>query len=164
MYVRRGTNGYQDKFAFDDKVTISILLVALLTAFGVILAILTRPPVISPLPDSGYSFSVQAMEPTPTPKNPGKTEIIAYIAKVWEKEGVYEQARAISCFVSESGLRANAYNFNSNGTYDAGISQLNSIHNLPDEVVYDPYKNIDYAFKLYKRRGWQSWYGAECQK
>ena len=162
MKTRRGTNGYQDKFAFEDKVTISILLVAFLTALGVIVAILTRPPIISPLPDSGYSFSVQAMEPTPTPKNPSKTEIIAYIAKVWENEGVYEQARAISCFVSESGLRADAYNFNSNGTWDGGVSMINSIHKQPDSVVYNVYKNIDFAYKLYKRRGWQPWYGSGC--
>ena len=162
MRTKRGTNGYENKFAFDDKVTISILLVAFFTALGVIFIILTRPPVISPLPDSGYSFSVQAMEPTPTPENPSKTEIIAYIAKVWENEGVYEQARAISCFVSESGLRADAYNFNANGTWDVGPAQLNSIHGLPDDVVYNPYKNIDYAYKLWKRRGWQSWYGNNC--
>lgn len=53
-----------------------------------------------------------------------------------------------------------AYNgHNSNGTNDAGLMQINSIHadliNLQDR--FDPIKNMAAAYQIYQHAGWSAW-------
>jgi hypothetical protein len=74
---------------------------------------------------------------------------------IYEKFGEenYKVARAVA--FGESRLNPNATNTNTNGTTDCGIFQINSIHGLQD--CTDPDKNIEYAYKLFQRRGWEPW-------
>ena len=96
--------------------------------------------------------------PTPTPK---RSEVIAYIAKTFEPEGPQVMVKAIECFYSESGLRWNAQNTNTNGTHDGGVAQINSVHKMGVEV-FDYKANIDKAYAMYKRQGFRPWYGKLC--
>lgn len=98
--------------------------------------------------------------PTPTPK---RSEVIAYIAKTFEPEGAQVMVKAVECFYSESGLRWNAVNTNKNGTKDGGVSQLNDVHKMTLEERLDYKKNIDKAYELYKRQGFNPWYGKLCK-
>lgn len=102
---------------------------------------------------------------TPTPAEPTELqEIVAYIAYKFEPEGKDVVVRAINCFYSESGLRTNAYGENNNGTNDAGVAQINSIHGLSIEERMNYKANIDKAYDIYKGRGdnFSAWYGKLC--
>ena len=103
-----------------------------------------------------------AVLPTPTP-TPKRSEVIAYIAKTFEPEGAQVMVKAVECFYSESGLRYNAVNVNTNGTHDGGVAQLNDVHKMSLEDRMDYKKNIDKAYELYKRQGFNPWYGKLCQ-
>lgn len=119
--------------------------------------------VISPLSDNPWVSQVQAKEPTPTPTpEPTLENIIAYITKKFEPEGKDAVIWAINCFYSESGLRPEAYHFNTNGTEDRGVAQINSIHGLTPQEAHTFTKNIDKAYEIYKRRGTDAWYGPSC--
>lgn len=63
---------------------------------------------------------------------------------------------------AESGCRADAYNAsNSNGSNDAGLMQINSIHVesglIDSEARFDPAANIDAAYAIYRGGGWEAW-------
>lgn len=116
-------------------------------------------------------FMAEAKEPTPTPTatpmpEPTPTEleeIVAYITRVFEKEGKHMVVWAINCFYSESGLRTEAVNKgNSNGTIDYGVAQVNSIHNYSPELLHTIKGNIDAAYEIYQRQGTKAWYGSRC--
>jgi len=69
-------------------------------------------------------------------------------------------ARAIC--MAESQGRPDAYNpLNSNGTNDAGLFQINSIHVISgligDQERFDPIKNVEAAYKIYKGSGFKAW-------
>jgi hypothetical protein len=105
--------------------------------------------------------------PTPTPSivEPSEKEkIVAYITRLWEKHGTDQVVRAINCFYSESGLRTDAYGVNNNGTNDAGVAQINSIHGLSVEERMDWKTNLDKAYHIYTSWGnsWKAWYGKAC--
>lgn len=65
---------------------------------------------------------------------------------------------------AESGCNQYAYNgtMNSDGTNDAGLFQINSIHDSTDSR-YDPATNVALAYKIYSSRtkwdssGWKAW-------
>ena len=119
--------------------------------------------VISPLSSNPFSHSVYAKEPTPSPSpEPTLQNIIAYIVEVFEPEGKETVVWAINCFYSESGLRHDAYNYNTNGTEDRGVAQVNSIHGLTPDEAHDFRINIDTAYQVYKRQGRAAWYGSRC--
>lgn len=61
---------------------------------------------------------------------------------------------AVAVCLAESQGYQYAINQNSNGTYDRGIWQLNSIHTAwTDAVAYDPVRATAAAFSLYVNRG-----------
>jgi hypothetical protein len=66
-------------------------------------------------------------------------------------------ARAVC--MAESHGRANAYRVNTNGTNDAGIMQINSIHAdlISSEDRFDPIKNMRAAYQIYQGSGWKAW-------
>jgi hypothetical protein len=73
----------------------------------------------------------------------------------------WAQAQAI--MATESGMRADAHNGNSNTGDDSwGLYQINRYGNLAksrptvDKLV-DPDFNVKYAADMYKRRGWADW-------
>ena len=95
---------------------------------------------------------------------PTKPNIVAYIMQVFGKYGTDVGVQAINCFYSESGLRTEAYNYNTNGTDDRGIAQINSIHGYNPQDLHDYTKNIDAAEKVFLRAGksFRPWYGTSC--
>lgn len=113
-------------------------------------------PSPSPTPTSTPS-------PTPTlapvveksnPDRSEKEEIIAYIVEVFGEEA----PNAFNVLYCENrGLRADAVNWNSNGSWDAGIFQINSIHGYTMDQMKDYKQNIKAAKKIFDGRGWNAW-------
>lgn len=68
---------------------------------------------------------------------------------------------ALAVAKCESGFRPTAYNQNSNGSYDAGIFQINSVHQARlDELglnKWDVEDNIKFARLLHEEQGWIPW-------
>lgn len=61
---------------------------------------------------------------------------------------------------AESGCRADAIGYNTNGTNDVGVFQINSVHvpNLiTDKARLDPVKNVAAAYAIYSSSGWSAW-------
>ncbi|MDQ3816096.1 MAG: hypothetical protein M3362_00210 [Acidobacteriota bacterium] len=49
---------------------------------------------------------------------------------------------------------------NKNGTIDYGVFQINSVHLKKGwklSELKDCYKNVDYAYEIYKASGWNPW-------
>jgi len=64
--------------------------------------------------------------------------------------------------MAESRGNPQAYNpSNSNGTNDKGLMQINSIHVnsglIGDDERFDPQKNLDAAYAIYKGSGFKAW-------
>lgn len=144
----------------DLKLKVRIL--STIVFFGAVGGVLyvTKPPVISGCPDSGCAIVVKTVYASDTDSE--LAQLTAYIVKKWESHGRSEAVHALSCFISESGLRTDAVGVNNNGSNDVGIAQINSIHGMSTEDRKDWKKNIDKAYSIYKSRGWSAWYGKGC--
>lgn len=112
---------------------------------------------------------------------PTAENIITYIAKTWAGEGTEKMFQAIHIAKSESGLRHKAVNYNctyeKNGevistsckpqdrgrawSVDCGVFQLNFHGQICPVWTMDYQKNVDYAFGMYVRRGFQPWVAAK---
>lgn len=172
----RGSNQHVAKkgIRLHEETQRSMWQVMAIGIFLILLAEKTQPQTVSPCPDGGCAVSkvfAQETEARIELKNriaqenkPTKTNIIAYIAKVFEPEGTAVQVRAIRCFYSESGLRTEAYNYNTNGTEDRGVAQINSIHGMKTSDAHNFKMNINKAYQIYKGRGsnFSAWYGKDC--
>lgn len=75
-----------------------------------------------------------------------------YIWSKWESHGNYLQAVALCTNIAEGNLQDEAYNVNTDGSFDKGCWQYNSIHQLPDDVTMDCYKATDYTYNVWLRR------------
>lgn len=69
---------------------------------------------------------------------------------------------AIAICRAESGGNANAVNqSNYDGSNDKGLFQLNSCHVasglIGDNERFDPAKNVETAYKIYRSSGWSAW-------
>lgn len=67
---------------------------------------------------------------------------------------------AIRIAKAESGLRPDAINKNSNGTFDIGTFQINDVHSkrISRQDRFDFIKNIKFAWTLRKEQGnWNAW-------
>jgi len=183
-----GSNQYRVRhrdvpFTCREKIALTLTLFSIGAYF-----LYDRPPAsLSPCPDTGCSLPlvsakdvdriieldrIQTEQEKPTPEN-----IVSYIMKTWTPHGTpqekAEAVKAINCFYSESGLRAEAYNYNPpytdrngvyhEGTEDRGVAQINSIHGMSKDDAHNYKKNIDMAYKIYKRRGFTAWYGKLCK-
>jgi hypothetical protein len=89
-------------------------------------------------------------------------DIINEIVKRFSPFGKKAVLWAIRCAESESGLDEHATNYNTNGTIDRGIMQINSIHNISEQDAYNYKKNIEYAAQIYSASGKNAWYGSLC--
>lgn len=72
----------------------------------------------------------------------------------------YRTAYAIC--MAESGGNPRAFNGkNRNGSNDAGLMQINSIHVrsglIGDEERFDPHKNLEAAYAIYRGSGFKAW-------
>lgn len=68
---------------------------------------------------------------------------------------------AYAICMAESRGNAQAINYNTNGTDDKGIMQINSIHVtsglISDQDRFDPIKNVGAAYQIYKGSGFSAW-------
>lgn len=79
------------------------------------------------------------------------------IRKVWRSDWEI----GVKIAKCESGLRPNAFNgHNKNGTWDAGLFQVNQIHGISKEDLMNPYANAGYAYAIYNEQGVQPWYSS----
>jgi len=88
-----------------------------------------------------------------------ETDVEKYIYEVFGPED-YKIAIAIA--KAESGLGEHKINaYNTNGTVDIGVFQINSIHyNKPEcslDKIVTMKGNVDCAYTLYKASGWNPW-------
>ena len=119
------------------------------------------------------AVSVVTAEPTPLaqapqqPAHAAATPNCAQYANLVAKYA-WNVATALAVMRAESGCDPNAYNgANSDGSNDAGLFQVNSIHVrsglITDAGRYDPSTNIAAAYKIYQDRsaragdGWTAW-------
>lgn len=102
-------------------------------------------------------------------------KITAYIVEKFQPHGRDVAVRALACFISESGLRSDAENWNPpytdidgkyhEATYDYGVVQLNDKwQQVTKEQGFDWKFSIDRAEKVYVSRGknFSAWYGRQC--
>lgn len=65
---------------------------------------------------------------------------------------------AVAIAKCESGMRENAFNGkNRNGSWDAGVMQINSVHGYSKEFLFDVDNNLKVARKLYDHSGFNPW-------
>ncbi len=79
------------------------------------------------------------------------------VKMILEREGIsWEQAnKIIQCESRWNPLAVNTHN--KDGSVDKGLWQINSIHGLSDEEVFDPVRSTEFAVSLYKKFGWSPW-------
>jgi hypothetical protein len=61
--------------------------------------------------------------------------------------------KGVAISYCESRFKLNAYNVNRNGSNDAGVWQINSIHGLSDECRFDLECSTDWVVEKVKRDG-----------
>ena len=69
-------------------------------------------------------------------------------------------ATAVAVSLGESGGRSDAFNgANTNGSWDAGLWQINSIHGYSKEHLFNPANNAAAAFRVWSQAGksWRPW-------
>lgn len=87
-----------------------------------------------------------------------KSEYQRYLLTVLEEYGLGKDYEILSKVITcESNFKANALHFNTNGTTDVGLFQINDIHGLSVEDRLSPQKNIEYGVKLYAEQGLAPW-------
>ena len=86
------------------------------------------------------------------PDDPERNKAI--IARVWKEH----RDLGVAIAGCESQLQANALNVdNPDGSHDAGLFQINSIHGLPTEQLLDPVANTEVAYRLFQEQGTTPW-------
>jgi len=124
---------------------------------SIILALLFRVITTAPAETETFTGNVEAHTPTITP-TPSKNEVVKEIVRVFGREGGDVALEAVAIFTCESNLKWNARNdWNTNGSVDIGIAQINSVHGFTEEEMKDYVKNIQYAYELYTKQGWHPW-------
>lgn len=90
-----------------------------------------------------------------------RTEIGRYIYYTFKEAlGVEDARRALKIARCESRFDPLAMNVNNNSTVDRGIFQLNSGgvgYGYSEDVLFDPYQNIDIAREYVKEHSWGAW-------
>lgn len=69
-------------------------------------------------------------------------------------------ATGVAIALAESGGRTDALNTaNRNGSWDAGLMQVNSIHGYSQSYLFDPKNNVAASIKIYRAAGnrWTPW-------
>lgn len=141
-------------------VLIAIVLTLLAIASMIILPHKWKDEQIARL-ESGFkvyaSVPERAYVEPPLADESTQEQSIRVIKKVWRRD--WQTGVAIS--KCESGLRPNAFNgHNTNGTWDAGLFQVNTIHGIDKETLFNPYANAGYAYALYKEQNLAPWYSS----
>jgi hypothetical protein len=84
-----------------------------------------------------------------------KEKILNYIVEVFGEDSA--DAITIINKCENHAFDPKATNWNSNGTWDTGIFQINQIHGYTMDEMQDWHKNIDAAKKIFDNRGWTAW-------
>ena len=88
-----------------------------------------------------------------------KEQIVNYIYDRFGKDA----PDALKVFKCESGLRPDAMNTNWSKTpgvassYDYGVAQINTVHNVDKSFLLDWHTNIDVAYKIFSEQSWTPW-------
>jgi len=100
--------------------------------------------------------------PIPLPSRP--EDLIE--AEIWDVFGANLYEEALAVFKCESGLNPGAVGKNTNGTYDVGIPQINTVHGIKSKWLKNPGIAIRVAKQLYDETGdWSAWYSSyKCHK
>lgn len=123
---------------------------------------------VSPLPVRAYTEQTVEPEtvlftpsPTPTPIITEKTEILSYIVEVFGDDSADIITMVRKC--ENSTFEQNRGNSNTNGTYDKGVLQVNSVHLSGKEFpvckkAHDDWKsNIDCGKAIFDKYGLSAW-------
>lgn len=89
---------------------------------------------------------------------PASPTMRSWVLSEVEKHGI-NPAEADCIIQAESSWNPKATGVNNNGSNDAGLWQINSIHGLSDIDRYDYKASTHWAINHYKKRGWQPWFG-----
>lgn len=106
-------------------------------------------PTSTPIPTQSSSKTdqkniISSIAKSITPTIISEADIRAYITT---KFGVY--ASVATCIAQhESGFNPNAIHYNSNGTIDRGVFQINSIHGYDPSTLFNWKDNIDIAYTM----------------
>lgn len=113
---------------------------------------------VSPCPESGcvveYISKVHAAEPVLETYN-APSHIVDLIIQYFGDEA--QNALKIVGTCENGKWNPTAVNHNRNGSWDAGIFQINSVHGYSQEYLFNPENNIKAAKKIFNGRGWTSW-------
>ena len=93
--------------------------------------------------------NTQILKPTPY-----QQQVVDYIHVVFGKDAD-NFLKILSC--ENHALRWDAQNFNSDGSVDIGIGQINSIHGVPAHYLYDWRTNVDISYQIFKSSGFGAW-------
>ena len=78
-----------------------------------------------------------------------------HIKRVWGNEANI----MIAIAYAESGFNCKAINdkLNKDGSWDAGLLQVNSIHGYEKTELLDCHRNTDISYKIYQSQGFRAW-------
>lgn len=96
-------------------------------------------------------------------KNKDYTEkqmILDYIVEVFGDDSADAITLINKC--ENHAFNPHAENWNSNGTWDAGVFQVNEIHGYSMEEMKDWKLNIEVAKKIFDASGWSAWSCSEA--
>lgn len=114
---------------------------------------------ISPLPIRAYAMEEFRISPSEAPLAdlPEREANIRIIKKIWGRDAYI----GIAIATCESGLRSNAFNgANTDGTWDAGLFQINRIHGWTKDELFDPVANAGIAYAKFIEQGKNPWYSS----
>ncbi len=64
---------------------------------------------------------------------------------------------AIARAESNCNPRSDNSGLNTNGTYDYGLFQINSVHGYSRDILANPAKNTEIAFRIWQSQGYRAW-------
>jgi hypothetical protein len=64
---------------------------------------------------------------------------------------------AIARAESNCNPRSDNSGLNTNGTYDYGLFQINSVHSHSRSILANPAKNTEIAFRIWQSQGYRAW-------
>ena len=119
--------------------------------------------IISPLASKSSMFSPRVYAEELTPDQ----QIAKYIkSKDWPYFVAIRVAKSENAWNSTKSFDCKRIHANNNGSFDYGIFQINTIHRVDVETIYnmsfeeamtDCERNIDYAYKMWSTQSWIPW-------
>lgn len=89
-----------------------------------------------------------------------QNDVICLIHQYANQYGI-ETDIALRVAEAESNFKADAVNYNTNGSDDMGVYQINSVHGLSDECRLDARCNIEWAMQIMQKVGTKPWYSSK---